>query len=159
MKHRQYLKIGVYWSDIPNRCYYKGQSERKPKHLQVMVSNSNNCCKVVITLYGVMDVYSPFGKFSRLPLRVNASVTPCFWNSGFQALVCYFVDVGVIPWVGVIRNLHKRKKRILNSIQLFLYGVKYHKRTFVLSPGQAWCVQSETVSFWFLRVFESFSIQ
>lgn len=43
-----------------------------------MVSNSNNCCKVVITLYGVMDVYSPFGKFSRLPLRVNASVTPCF---------------------------------------------------------------------------------
>lgn len=58
-----------------------------------------------------MDVYSPFGKLSRLPLCVNASVTPCFWNSGFQALVCYFVDVGVIPWVGVIRNLHKRKKK------------------------------------------------
>lgn len=45
VKHTQYLKIAVYWSNIPNRCYCTGQSERKPKHLQVTENNSNNCCR------------------------------------------------------------------------------------------------------------------
>lgn len=144
-----------------------------------MVSNSNNCCKVVITLYGVMDVYSPFGKLSRLPLRVNASVIPCFWNSGFQALVCYFVDVGVIPWVGVIRNLHKRKKKNIKfNPAISLWSKISQKRHSCVAPVRPdvfsqrrcrsgffeslkasaysrWFVQSNTIRFKTVKLSES----